>query len=328
MPHLILIATGGTIAGAAASSATTTGYRAGALDVSELLAALPPLAELASIECERLFALDSKDMGPPHWLALARAVEAARSRPDCDGVVITHGTDTLEESAFFLDLVLAPGKPVVLTAAMRPATALSADGPMNLLQACTVASDPAARGRGVLVVAADRIHAARWLAKADTHSLLALDAPGRCALGHALPVRFELPPFPATAPALPLQALDGRDDLPAVEVFYVGAGSAPALLAQAPALGLAGAVLAFPGNGSVPDAWLAAIRAAHAAGLALVRASRVARGGVSPLPAEHPLADTLRCAGPLDAAKARVALMLALTAGGAVTSVFDRLLAR
>ncbi|MCB1961249.1 MAG: asparaginase, partial [Rhodocyclaceae bacterium] len=128
LPRLTLISTGGTIAGRAGDGADTTAYQAGALDPASLLAALPEAAAYATLDTHALLAIDSKDMTPAHWLTIARAIAGRLAQPDCDGVVLTHGTDTLEETAWFLHLVLPPGKPVVLTAAMRPASALSADG--------------------------------------------------------------------------------------------------------------------------------------------------------------------------------------------------------
>ena len=147
-----IIATGGTIAGRAASAAATVGYKAGELTVGQLIASVPGLDKLANLSGEQLCNIDSKDMQEAIWLQLAKRVEAAAERKDVDGIVITHGTDTLEETAFFLQLTVKTDKPIVLTGAMRPATAISADGPMNIWQSVQVAADKSATGRGVLVV--------------------------------------------------------------------------------------------------------------------------------------------------------------------------------
>ncbi|MBQ7418901.1 MAG: asparaginase, partial [Acidaminococcaceae bacterium] len=151
-PHVHIIATGGTIAGTAGAASATVGYKAGELTVDQLIASVPGLEDLAELSGEQLCNIDSKDMQENIWLRLAKHVSEAAARKDVDGIVITHGTDTLEETAFFLQLALNTEKPVVLTGAMRPATAISADGPMNIWQSVWVASDKKATGRGVLVV--------------------------------------------------------------------------------------------------------------------------------------------------------------------------------
>src|SRR6195952_6022028 len=153
MPLVVILATGGTIAGTASTSTDTTGYTAGALGVEALSGPVPALAE-HRIESESVAAIDSKDMDAATWQRLAARVAWHVARPEVAGVVITHGTDTLEETAYFLHRVLAPSKPVVLTAAMRPASALSADGPANLLDAVTVAGTPGARGVGLVFAGA------------------------------------------------------------------------------------------------------------------------------------------------------------------------------
>lgn len=152
LPRLSIVATGGTIAGAGVRPQATMAYAAGALDVDELCARVPGLDEVAGIQAEQFAAIDSKNATPAFWQSLAARVQALLDAGGCDGVVVTHGTDTLEETAYYLHLVLKTDKPVVLVGAMRPATALSPDGPLNLLDAVTVAAHPQAAGRGVLVV--------------------------------------------------------------------------------------------------------------------------------------------------------------------------------
>ena len=311
LPRLALLSTGGTIAGVAPRAIDTTGYRAGAIDAAGLLAAVPGAEALADIDVESVLAIDSKDMTPAHWLTVAQRLSERLARDDCDGVVVTHGTDTLAETAFFLHCVLPAGKPVVLTAAMRPATALSADGPMNLYEAIAVAASPAARDRGVLVVTNDCIFAARHVIKAHTRALQAIAAPERGPLGSAMPVRFVAPPSADNAGVVPLADL-GAAALPRVDIFYVAAGSPPDLLATAAERGVAGVVLALPGHGSLPDYWFDAVRAAQAAGVQVVRSSHVARGPVSDAVIDG---ITLRGSSTLGALKARIALMLALAVG-------------
>lgn len=318
LPTIAVLATGGTIAGTAASAADLAGYTAGTLDAGDLLAAVPGLGALAHVRAETLFHLDSKDMSPAHWLSLAGRVQALADDPAVDGVVITHGTDTLEETAFFLHLVLATAKPVVLTAAMRPATALSADGPLNLYDAVAVAASAEFRALGVLVVMAGAVCGARDVVKWHTRAAHGLGAADGGALGSAHPPALERLPRRDTHAAVARATLAAARWPAAVEVLYLGAGSNPALLNAAVATGLDGVVLALPGNGSVPCAWHDAIDAALAAGVAVVGASRVAHGPVAPT---H-LRPGMYCAGRLGPAKARVALMVALAAGDA--ALFER----
>jgi L-asparaginase/Glu-tRNA(Gln) amidotransferase subunit D len=155
-PHIVILATGGTIAGSAATG-TEAGYRSGQLGVDVLIGAVPQLAELAVVTGEQVANIGSQDMTDAIWLELARRVNQLAKRTDVDGIVITHGTDTIEETGYFLNLVAKTDKPVVMTAAMRPSTSLSADGPLNIFDAVAVAADPEARGRGVLIVVNDDI---------------------------------------------------------------------------------------------------------------------------------------------------------------------------
>lgn len=302
-----LIATGGTIAGTAPDPADTRNYTAGVLTAEQLIASVPPLTDLAEISVEQLYNLDSKDMTPDHWLGLARATQAALARDDVDGVVITHGTDTMEESAFFLDLVLPPGKPVVFTGAMRPATALSADGPMNLYGAVLLAASSEAHGLGVVAVLHNCIHAARDLRKAHSHALEAFSSGEAGILGRLPPLRLirrlePHPPFDLGTCAV----------LPRVDMLLVGAGSSPDLATAAVAAGAQGLVLALPGNGSLPAAWGDPVETIRNSGVPVIRASH-ADGGVASDPNPH----ILPCS-PHPPAKARIALMLALAVPGAV----------
>ncbi|AWI75850.1 L-asparaginase [Parazoarcus communis] len=312
-PSIALIATGGTIAGAATSASDTTGYAAGAIKVAALLEAVPGLEAIADIRPETLFALDSKDMTPAHWLTLAQRVQSLAEQRDIDGIVITHGTDTLEETAFFLHLTLGTDKPVVLTAAMRPATALSADGPMNLFAAVSVAGSAEFRGLGTLVAVNDRVFAAREVSKWHTRAVEGVGSPETGALGWANPPRLRRPSHEFDRGVLPLAAVDAARWPLAVEVFYLTAGASPMLLDAAVDAGLRGAVLACAGHGSLPDSWLPAVERAIANGCAVVRASRVAQGSVG---AGHGPAGLLN-AGTLSPSKARVALMLCLASSAA-----------
>lgn len=321
MPTLALIATGGTIAGAAASATDTTGYTAGALGADALLAAVPQLAGVARIRAEQPFSLDSKDMAPAHWLPLGRRVQTLLDDDTIDGIVVTHGTDTLEETAAFLALTLTSVKPVVLTAAMRPATALSADGPMNLYNAACVAAHPDSAGRGVLVSFGDAIYPALGVRKRETHCLDAFGGASAGASGRTDPLRYFAPARHTGRPVFTLAS--DRTGLPRVDVLYIGAGTPPGLLDLMIADGARGIILALPGNGSLPAAWDAPVADAVARGVPVIRASRVGLGPVGRKALDERLGT--HPAGELPASQARVALMLALACGD--VSALDRLLA-
>ena len=168
LANVTILATGGTIAGSGASSTTTVGYTAATVGVDGLIKAVPELSKVAQVKGEQVFQIASENMSNEHWLTLAKRVNVLLAQPDVDGIVITHGTDTLEETAYFLDLVVKSNKPVVLVGAMRPGTALSADGPINLYNAVLLAANPDAAGKGVLVAMADQIHSARDVSKTNT----------------------------------------------------------------------------------------------------------------------------------------------------------------
>ena len=164
---IVILATGGTIAGAAATG-VQAGYTSGEVGVETLIDAVPQLSELADISGEQVANVGSQDMSDEVWLLLADRVNTLLASKDVDGIVITHGTDTIEETSYFLNLIVNSDKPVVMTAAMRPATALSADGPLNIFNAVAVAADAEAKGRGVLIVINDDIHGARGMTKTST----------------------------------------------------------------------------------------------------------------------------------------------------------------
>jgi L-asparaginase len=180
LPTVVVLATDGTIAGAAASN-VQAGYTSGQVGVDQLIAAVPEAKKLATLKGEQVSNIGSQDMNDEVWLKLASRVNALVAQADVAGVVITHGTDTIEETAYFLNLVVKSRKPVVLTAAMRPATALSADGPLNFFNAVAVAANKDAAGRGVLVVVNDWIHGSASLTKTST---TAADVPRRRCRGY------------------------------------------------------------------------------------------------------------------------------------------------
>ncbi len=311
LPRVHLIATGGTIA----ATGTGAGYRAGSRPLADLLAAVPELARLARITGEQLCNLGSQDIGPQQWLALARRLHELAGDPTLAGVVVTHGTDTMEETAYFLGLVLSGAMPVVLTGAMRPATAAHADGPRNLNDAVAVAASPAARGRGVLVVMAGAIHGARAVRKLHTTALAALGsvaAPPLGACGPAGP-NFTTPSAISHQPSAVPAALPAA--LPRVDIIHAYAGMGRELIDHAVASGARGLVLAGVGAGNAATDALAALVAAARAGIAVVRSSRVAGGGVARGIEVDDDAYGFIAARRLDPQQARVLLMLALAAG-------------
>lgn len=232
MPHcaskVVILATGGTIVSSGASATQMTGYSIQGLGVEDLLSAVPMLADVADVEAARVSNIDSSSMTSEVWLKLANAVEEALRREDVSGVVITHGTDTMEETAFFLNLVVKSEKPVVLTGAMRPATALSAEGPLNLLNAVRIAADPKAAGRGVLIALNDVIVSARDATKTHPTNVATFRGPDLGMLGMIAGTHIEWiarseKPHGAATP-FTLEALEARvaadGALPRVDIVY------------------------------------------------------------------------------------------------------------
>src|SRR5215813_7999954 len=169
-PNVVILATGGTIAGAAATG-TQAGYTSGAVTIDAMLTAVPGIKDMANVKGEQISNVGSQDMSFDIMLKVAKRINELMPKDDVDGFVITHGTDTMEETAYFLNLVVKGDKPVVMVGSMRPSTAVSADGPLNLYNAVGVAVDPNAKGRGVLVVMNDWIHAAHSLTKTSTTAI-------------------------------------------------------------------------------------------------------------------------------------------------------------
>ena len=305
--RVVVIGTGGTIAGTAARADDLLGYTAGALTAADLVAAVPALAG-QGLEAETLARLDSSDMDHATWAALRERAAMHLARPEVVAVVVTHGTDTLEETAYFLHRTLAAPKPLVLTAAMRPASALSADGPQNLLDAVTVARGVGARG--VLAVLAGRVHAGAELRKLHGWRVDAFGSGDAGPLGVVEDGRVRMfRDWPATALHVAAPALGDAAAWPAVDIVTSHAGARAATLEALVAAGALGIVIAGTGNGSVHHELDAAARRAVAAGVAVRRASRCLLGGVVGTPAQ-----ALPAAGPLTPAQARIELMLDLLA--------------
>jgi L-asparaginase len=330
LPRLLLIATGGTIAGAAPSADRTQGYRPGALPVSALIDAVPGLRDLARIDAEQPFSIGSQHMTATHWLALAARLRALD--PDVAGVVVTHGTDTLEETALLLDLLCPRERPIVLTGAMRPATALGADGPMNLYAAARVALDPAARGAGAMVLMNDQVFGPDRAAKAHTSrtdAFVARDAAALAELADARPRWRESPAAAAARRPSFAAALDPLPrSLPRVDLIAQHVDADPAIVGWLEGRGARGLVVAGTGHGTLPDPMREALAAAAARGCLVVRASRIAGGPVLRNSGVDDDANGFVAAAHVSPHKARLVASLALAAGldrNAAQAVFDRL---
>ena len=310
-PNVVILAAGGTIAGSAASDTATTGYKAGALGIDVLIRAVPEITNYANVRGEQIASLDSKDMSDDVWLKLSRRVNELLARKDVDGIVITHGTDTLEETAYFLNLTVRSRKPVVITGAMRPATAISADGPMNLLNAVRLAAAPAAADRGVLVCLNDRIDSARNVTKTHTTSVDTFRSP----LGPIGCMNDGRPAFYNTVE----RRHTGRaefdvmnvTELPYVKIIYGHANDDALFVDAAITAGAKGIVYAGTGNGSIHKDAEEALARASKAGIVVVRSTHVGSGAV--IPAEPSYIDAGFLDGDsLNPQKCRVLLQLAL----------------
>lgn len=260
LPNITIYATGGTIAGSASSAGQTTGYRSAALGVESLIDAVPQLCNVANVRGVQFANTDSIDMSSAMLKDLSRQIQKDLDNPFTQGAVVTHGTDTLDESAFFLDLTIQSEKPVVVTGSMRPATAISADGPMNLLTSVTLAATASARGRGVMIAINDRIGSARFMTKVNANHLDAFQAPDSGLLGtfvNVQPVFFYPPSRPLGHHHFDLQPINGRRPgrstapgaLPQVDVLYAYQELSVGMFQAAIDLGAQGIVLAGLGAG-------------------------------------------------------------------------------
>jgi len=315
--RVVVLGTGGTIAGRASSAGDNIGYTAGQVGVAELLGGID-VPEGVELLAEQVSQVDSKDMSFAIWQKLAQRCAHWLAEPEVAGIVITHGTDTLEETAFFLQSVLSPPKPVVLTCAMRPATALAPDGPQNVRDAIVVAGTPGAHG--VVAVCAGRVHGALDVQKVHTYRLDAFDS------GDAGPLAYveegavrALRAWPESVPAADVFGRVARaKSWPRVEILVSHAEARGAIvdtLAAERRQGATGAaqglVLAATGNGTLHHELEAAALRAQAEGIVVIRATRCMQGRILPKPN-----DALRDAGALTPVKARIALALEILSPG------------
>ncbi len=311
-PHIVILATGGTIAGSAETQ-TQAGYTSGQVGVDVLIKAVPQLEKLARVTGEQVANVGSQDMNDAIWLKLAKRINELAAQDDVDGIVITHGTDTIEETGYFLDLVVHTRKPVVMTAAMRPSTALSADGPLNIFNAVAVAADPKAVGRGVMIVANDDIHDARSITKTNTTDVQTFMSPERGLLGVSLYGKNRWFRYPYKRHTYESElSVDGVKELPRVDVIYITAGVSPDLIDCAVAHGAKGLVTAGVGNGNMTSEALEEVKRAVAKGVVVVRSSRVTAGSTGRNVEVNDDEIGTVASGELNPAKARVLLKLVL----------------
>ena len=279
-PNIVILATGGTIAGAAASG-TQSAYTSGAVTIDAMLKAVPGIEKLANIKGEQISNVGSQDISFAIMLKLAKRINELLSTPDVDGIVITHGTDTMEETAYFLNLTVKSDKPVVMVGSMRPSTAVSADGPLNLYNAVAVAADPQAKGRGVLVVMNDQIHAAHSLTKTSTTSVQTFMSPLRGVVGVTAYGKndwYNNPPWKHTSQSE--FDISNVTKLPRVDIVFADADMEPDLIDASVNAGAKGIVIAGVGNGNMNKVSVDAAARAVKKGVIVVRSSRVATGMV------------------------------------------------
>ena len=322
-PRILVLGTGGTIAGAA-DSATRHDYRPGQIGIDEFLAKVADLGIPAQLTGRQIANIGSEDMTPAIWSKLHAACAQAMEDPDCDGIIITHGTDTAEETAFLLDLTLPTTKPVVLVGAMRPATAVGYDGLRNFANAMQVAGDKDAAGRGVLAVMGDRVFAARDMRKNRTRGTDAFAGFPRDAVALVTPSALDW--FGAPWRRDEAARFAFHEQLPDVPVLFIHAGITPDYVDRLVTGETRGLVVCGVGEGNMPDPVRQRLVELIANGLHVVRASRLGEGLVDREPSDD--ADGFIAARALSPAKARILLQLLIAAEvqdpAAIQREFDR----
>jgi L-asparaginase len=313
LPRVKILATGGTIAGAGAS-ADRAGYKAGALPIDELLSAVPQIHKVANVTGEQIASVGSQDMSIDIWKSLAVRINEIFEKNEADAVVITHGTDTQEETSYFLDLTVHYKNAVVITGSMRPATGISADGPKNLYDAVTVAANPKSKGKGVLVCFNESIFDGRDVVKISTTKLNAFMSPNTGAVGQVYDgkVQYYMSALREVNVGSPFK-VTRESKLPRVDIVYMYADATGDLINASVSTGAKAIVIAGVGNGNFNKALMDAVKAAIAKGVIVCRASRCLSGRVV-------LEDEINdkelgtiVSDDLNPQKARILLMLGLT---------------
>jgi L-asparaginase len=279
LPNIVILATGGTIAGSAASG-TQAGYTSGQVTIDAMLDAVPDAKKLANIKGEQISNVGSQDMSFEIMLKLANRINELM-KSGTDGVVITHGTDTMEETAYFLNLVVKTDKPVVLVGSMRPSTAMSADGPLNLYNAIAVAADPEAKNHGVMLVMNDWIHSAQSFVKVSTTAVQTFMSPMRGIMGTSNYGKNEFYRVPHKKFGNKSEfSAEGIKEMPRVEIIYGCVDMDGEMIDAAVKAKAKGIVIAGVGNGNMTKAALEAVKKANKKGVIVVRSTRVATGDV------------------------------------------------
>lgn len=323
-PKIVILATGGTIAGAAASE-TDAGYQSGAVGVDILIEAVPQLKDIADVSGEQIASIGSQDMNDEVWLKLAKRVNELVASKDVDGIAITHGTDTMEETSYFLNLVVKSDKPVVLTGSMRPSTAMSADGPLNIYNAVAIAANPAARGRGVLVTVDDDIHSAHDVVKNHTTDVGTFGSGEPGLIGAVLfgECTWYRTPAQVHTKNSEFSIAANTTALPRVDVIYAHANMSPDMITSAAKNGAKGIVIAGVGDGNMTAPAAEAVKKVVAQGVVVVRSART-NGGIIRRNIEFNDDEAGTVASmELNPAKARVLLQLALMKTSDPTKIQD-----
>lgn len=313
-PNIVILATGGTIAGTGATSTTTVGYQAAKVPVETLIQAVPELQKIAQVRGEQVMQIASQNMTNEGLLKLGRRVNELLADTGVDGLVITHGTDTLEETAYFLNLVAKSAKPVVLVGSMRPSTAISADGPANLYDAVLVAANPASADKGILVCLEDEINAARDVTKTNTSSLETFKTPELGMLGYVQGDRVAFYRAPLRRHTSHTEFdLANVQKLPEIAIVYGYEGVSRTAVDALAAAKVDGIVYAGVGDGNPSEITEAALADARRQGIVIVRSARVGNGIVARNAEVNDDQRDFVVSDTLNPQKARILLMVALT---------------
>jgi len=281
LPHIVILATGGTIAGVQPKEGEA-GYKSGSLSVEALIKGAPGIEKLARLDGEQIASIGSQDMNDVVWGKLAKRANELLAQPDVDGIVVTHGTDTMEETGFFLGLVLKSDKPVVLVGSMRPATSASADGPLNLINGVAVAADPESKGHGVMIVVNDEIHTGRDVHKTHTTAVNTFVSVTRGTVGKVYYGKVRYGYIPTYRHTLRSEFATAPRSIypPRVDIVFAHEGVDGAMVKCAVAAGAKGIVLAGVGDGNATTDMINALAEAAKSGIVVVRASHVGFGMV------------------------------------------------
>lgn len=312
-PNIHILATGGTIAGTG-SSATTSQYTAGQVAIGTLLDAVPQIKDIANVTGEQIVSIGSQDMNDQVWLTLANRINELLASPECDGIVVTHGTDTMEETAYFLNLTVHSDKPVVLTGAMRPSTAMSADGPLNLYNSVVTAASKDSYGRGVMIVMNGLILGAHSTQKMNTVDVQTFQAPDAGPLGYVYNSRpyynMQTQKRHTTQSVFDVK---GLKELPKVGIVYAYSNIDADVMEPFLTRGYKGIIHAGLGNGNYHKNIFPSLLEARKKGILVVRSSRVPTGPTTLYDEVDDEKYEFVASWELNPQKARVLLMLALT---------------